>query len=244
MAGNRPDNQAPLLVDSVQSPLHVMDEREVVVHHLRWTDTTLGVDVGSATLSTEERKRLDRLVTPYARNQFLRCRLLMRATLSSYLGCGPSETPLATLPNGKPVVLGGALHVSLSHAREYVLIGVSQRHPIGVDLEWIDPLADPLPAIARILTPQEVHILSALPDSQRPMATIRHWTRREALLKMWGVGLDTTLPPFAQAPLARQANDIHDRAPLRLDGVTLWDINAGERFAAAVAVAVADSACA
>lgn len=237
MAGIRPDSKTPLLVEGVYAPLSVIDEREVVVHRLRWTDATAHIDGGLSSLSAEEHERLARLVTPHARNQFVCCRLLMRTTLSSYLGCAPSETPLTALPNGKPIVLGGALHVSLSHAREYVLVGVSRRYPIGVDLEWIDPLADPLPAITGVLTPQEVHILSALPDYQRPAATIRHWTRRESLLKLWGTGLDGALPPFAQAPLASQANDIHDRAPLRLDGVALWDLSTGERFAAAVAVA-------
>jgi 4'-phosphopantetheinyl transferase superfamily len=79
--------------------------------------------------------------------------------------------------NGKPQLVGGALHFNLSHSGELALVAVSDA-PVGVDIEQHRAIADPV-AFARRLQF----------ETTDPHELMRSWCRKEAWLKAQGIGL-------------------------------------------------------
>lgn len=79
--------------------------------------------------------------------------------------------------NGKPQLVGGAVHFNVSHSGELAVVAVSDA-PVGVDIEQRRAIADPV-AFAR-----RFHF-----DSTDQRELMRLWCRKEAWLKARGIGL-------------------------------------------------------
>jgi 4'-phosphopantetheinyl transferase len=95
--------------------------------------------------------------------------------------CGSTE-------HGRPAIAGlPELHVSLAHTRGAVVAGADRR-PIGVDVEGVRT-ADLDPGVlAATLTAAEAARVRAASDP--PSAFLRHWVRKECLVKVGVVTLD------------------------------------------------------
>ena len=95
--------------------------------------------------------------------------------------CGSTE-------HGRPSIAGlPELHVSLAHTRGAVVAGADRR-PIGVDVEGartrdLDPAV-----LAHTLTAAETARVRSASDP--PFAFLRHWVRKECLVKLGVVTLD------------------------------------------------------
>ncbi|MFE0737224.1 4'-phosphopantetheinyl transferase family protein [Streptomyces sp. NPDC058855] len=122
--------------------------------------------------------------------------------------------------------LPAAVHFSLSHSGDLVLLGLGAR-PLGVDVEG-RPAVSVADTVAGSLHPVEGAELAALPPEERPAAFARCWARKEAYLKGTGAGLaggvDRTYVGTGPAPASIQ-------------GWSLADVPVPSGFAAAVAVA-------
>jgi len=140
-----------------------------------------------ATLDPQERERGDRYKHPAIRDQFLRARGLLRVLLGGYLGIEPSAVGIALGPDGKPGLDDCGVEYNVSHSRGVAAFAVSDR-PVGIDIEAVRavPSADGL--VRRYFGPGECERYFQLPDDLRPMAFLRAWTCKEALLKAHGCG--------------------------------------------------------
>lgn len=90
------------------------------------------------------------------------------------------EIKIKYFPNGKPYIGGNEQYISISHSKEFVLVGIHQL-PIGVDVEVLRPFNKKL--INRYFTPEEADFI----DNQEKFFII--WTVKEAFLKLTGQGL-------------------------------------------------------
>jgi 4'-phosphopantetheinyl transferase len=129
-----------------------------------------------ALLSPGERERFARDARP---ERFLAGRMLLRELASEF-----TTLPLASIAidarcpdcgrqHGRPTITGTALFVSLSHADGLVVAALSDRAPIGIDIERRHASPERLAAIREITGGGDVH----------------HWTGVEAVLKADGRGL-------------------------------------------------------
>ncbi len=122
-------------------------------------------------LSEEESDRAARFLEPLARRRWIASRLWLRVALARYTGLPVERITLKSGPLGKPRLADSNLEFSLSHSAARVLIGISDQHSIGVDIEKSEPGREDF---------------------------LREWTTREAYLKAVGLGLaaglDTPLP--------------------------------------------------
>ncbi|MFI2027884.1 4'-phosphopantetheinyl transferase family protein [Streptomyces buecherae] len=93
-------------------------------------------------------------------------------------------------PGGRPVIGGvaEAPRVSLAHARGALAVALTDRAPVGVDVEVVRELrAD---ALARSwLHPAEAEWVAGLPERQRSVAFLWLWTQKESVGKARGQGL-------------------------------------------------------
>lgn len=132
---------------------------------------------------------------PHQRLRFLLGRALVRYHLGQALAVDPAVPTFTQTAEGKPYLLGPerSLHFSLSHSGQWVVLGLTDGCPLGIDLEH--PLRDrPLLGIARhYFHPQEVAHLTRLVGREQVRAFYRLWTLKEAFFKARGTGLSEGL---------------------------------------------------
>lgn len=101
--------------------------------------------------------------------------------------------------NGKPYLTDHPqIHFNLSHCRKGVICAIGDS-PVGCDIEAIPDGLDSDLLRACFSTTEQEDILHA--DNPR-IEFARLWTRKEALLKLHGIGLIDSLPALLASPLA------------------------------------------
>jgi 4'-phosphopantetheinyl transferase len=192
-------------------------------------------------LIPEERSRAERFKLEGVRQRFISSRAQLRTILGRYLGVGPAAVPIAYESTGKPVLhssCGVDLHFNVSHSESIAVFGVTRGRRIGVDVELGQrqiPNADGI--VERFFTERERQRFFALPECERLSAFFRAWTRKEAVLKAVGQGVqsldlcEVTFAPDEPEAVLRMGNDCDCRAKWLLRS---WQPNAD--YVAAVAV--------
>ncbi|NDC42415.1 MAG: 4'-phosphopantetheinyl transferase superfamily protein, partial [Chitinophagia bacterium] len=101
----------------------------------------------------------------------------------------PADVSLEYGQYGKPVLAAHSLNLqfNIAHSGDLVLIAIARMAAVGVDVEWVKPLADAAAIQEATLHPNEINWISTQPDAT--IAFYRLWTRKEALLKAAGTGL-------------------------------------------------------
>lgn len=185
-----------------------------------------------ALLDPVERGRRERYRRAEDRDRFTVGVALSRTVLGARLGIAPARVgldrtcPTCGEPHGRPVVAGdGAPRISVSHSGDRVALAVCAGAEVGVDVERVGERD-----LAIALTASERAALAGRPAAD----LIALWTRKEALLKATGDGLNvepSTVeiadPPALAAFPAR---------PELVGAVQLVDLDPGEGYRAALAV--------
>ncbi|MEV6393933.1 4'-phosphopantetheinyl transferase superfamily protein [Streptomyces sp. NPDC051907] len=183
-------------------------------------------------LDAEETARLDAFYRSVDRDAYAVAHVTLRRLLGERLGQRPEAVVVARAacshcggPHGRPYVPGDGVHFSLSHTSGLVMIALAGA-PVGIDVESV-PDPGTVAEVADQLHVQERRELDALPAAERPAAFARCWTRKEALLKATGVGLNEELSRTLVGAGAEPASQ---------DDWLLADLPAGPGYAAALAV--------
>jgi 4'-phosphopantetheinyl transferase len=149
-------------------------------------------------LSIEERNRADRYLFPRDAFRFRRCRATLRLGLAGYLKTTPQKILLATNRHGKPFIAeGSTLHFNVSHSGGLGAIAFTTIGEVGIDVEANQRDVDALEIAKANFTRNEARMVAAA-DSRQEQARIflRLWTRKEAVLKAAGCGLQGGLEGF------------------------------------------------
>lgn len=168
------------------------------VHVWVW-NTLPGIDSdtrNAAILSPDERDRMSRFRFSQDRLRYLTSHANLRILLSRYTGCPPQELAFTVNEFGKPALhnSGDELRFNLSHSKDIGLLAVSRVGEIGADVEWIRPIEQEV-ADAHF-SKRELEELSSLEGTQWLIGFFNCWTRKEAILKAEGCGLNLPLDGF------------------------------------------------
>ncbi|WP_072393119.1 4'-phosphopantetheinyl transferase superfamily protein [Hyphomicrobium sp. CS1GBMeth3] len=146
-------------------------------------------------LSPDEHQRADRLQRAEDATRFRVAHARLREILASYLDVDPGRIVLEPDANGKPFVASPetSLHFNLSHSDDLATVAI-WRAEVGIDIERVRVLDGP--DLEPMFSRSEQAAFAALSGSERREAFFRCWTRKEALLKAWGRGLDVPLDSF------------------------------------------------
>ena len=131
-------------------------------------------------------------------------RALARRMLCAATGQSTSAT-FARSPYGKPFCPQTDMDFSISHCADMVWVALCRTAAVGIDLEQLRPLPDAAELTSQ-LHPHERQALLALPDGELQNAFFRCWTRKEAVLKACGTGLNTPLNSFCVSIVQQQDN--------------------------------------
>jgi len=100
---------------------------------------------------------------------------------------------LAPGVNGKPRLLDSQICFNLSRSYNAVVIAVGERAQVGVDIERRDATSVDPGVVGWVLSANEHARWQELDSAARCDAFFRAWTRKEALLKGTGEGLNTPM---------------------------------------------------
>jgi len=171
----------------------------------------------------------------------VRRRALVREVLAGYLGIRADEVAIAGGCDGRPVVVAtdrpGWPRFSVSHAGTVVLIAVSRRAEVGVDVEDVRRDIDWQAVASAFFAPAELAAIERRARKDRRAAFFECWVRKEAYVKALGTGLRRPTKDFV-VPLHDAGGVVHDLARAA-GGASTWYVRplaVGAGYAAAIAV--------
>lgn len=149
-------------------------------------------------LDAKELERFHRFHFECDRARFAFAHANVRRILGAYLDREPEHILFSANTFGKPELVTEAqtrtLHFNLSHSRSVALLAVSIDTELGVDVEDLRPIE---PEVAEShFSPTELAALSSLEGEAWLQGFYHCWTRKEAILKAEGVGLNLPLYSF------------------------------------------------
>src|SRR5262249_37994572 len=124
---------------------------------------------------------------------FVQRHAALRWLLSQYLDFEPANIRFEPGPHGKPRLCkshSSRLNFSLSHRAGMAAIALANDASAGVDIERVCELTELDHLIADNCSPEEQQTLANAPQAEKNRMFLRQWTRREALLKAVGLGLN------------------------------------------------------
>jgi 4'-phosphopantetheinyl transferase len=175
-----------------------------------WAWSFMGLSEPSAgdlmILDEQERKRTARFYFAPDKVRYSSCHANMRRILGSYLRRPPESLVYREAEGGKPELDLTAselpLRFNLSHSKSIALLAVNLGSEVGVDVEDIRPIERDV--AARFFSPAEIASMAPLDGEAWFDAFYRCWTRKEAILKVQGVGLRIPLDSFDVSVLAEE----------------------------------------
>lgn len=146
-------------------------------------------------LSDAERARAARLAATPAADVFTASRAVQRLWGGRVLGIPPREVLIdrscehcGDPGHGRPR-LAGAPAYSVSHTGNLLLLATASAGLIGADIEAPAAAADPAGLAGVVLSAAEHREFSAADPAERSGRLLRAWTRKEAAMKLAGLGL-------------------------------------------------------
>ena len=152
------------------------------------------IDATLEVLASRERVRVAGYTNAVVARRFASGRRLLREMLGVALGVRPRDVALREGLHGKPELASASaerLWFSVSHADDLLVVALSRRFDIGVDVERVRSFEQWQRVADRVLDARErAQLQRAVEQGEEPGAAfLRHWCRVEAELKAVGCGI-------------------------------------------------------
>ena len=149
-------------------------------------------------LSENEKSRAERFIHKSDYNCYVSVHALLRIELSKYLGTKAKSIVIREYENGKPYIPETDLPFSLSRTRNMFAFVVGQSmHFLGIDIEQIKPDIDFINISRNYFSVKEQQLILSFKNvADQKRAFFEIWTRKEALLKAIGIGINEEISKF------------------------------------------------
>lgn len=147
-------------------------------------------------LDAEETALRSRLRFEADRHRYLVAHALLRTTLSAYADVDPRDWRFSRNAFGRPEPMPshqGRLRFNLSRTTGLIACAVTRDADLGIDVEDLHRMDDPMEVARHAFAPSEVADLEARGGDDRRLRFFEYWTAKEAWLKGRGVGLSEPL---------------------------------------------------
>jgi len=168
-------------------------------------------------LSDEEKERSERFKFYKHRKAFIASHGFLHSVLSYYINTPANEIKFSHGEQGKPSVLEELnpekIQFNLSHSNNMAILAVCKKHSLGIDIEYAQRKTDWSGISKRFFTQKEQQQFFTLNEATQKDAFFQIWTRKEAHMKVTGMGLslspsqfEISVPPAAAAFLGNLEN--------------------------------------
>jgi 4'-phosphopantetheinyl transferase len=153
-------------------------------------------------LDATEKEQETRFYFATDRCRYLVTRALVRTVLSRYVSIDPRQWVFSANEYGRPYTVNAeakdaCLSFNLSHAHGLIVLGVTKRRALGVDVENVRAREAPLDVANNYFAPQEVAAIAAAPVHEQQDRFFEYWTFKESYIKARGMGLSLPLHKFS-----------------------------------------------
>jgi 4'-phosphopantetheinyl transferase len=145
----------------------------------------------TAIMSSDEQERAQKFAR--GRDEYIASRWLLRTCLARYGAQSAQQLQFQRTDKGKPYLMHGDVHFSLTHSGHWVLLAVGKVAVIGVDIEAAKPARDLIGIATHYYHPQELAHLQTLAGTRQHHYFYRLWTLKEAFFKALGTGISAGL---------------------------------------------------
>jgi len=147
-------------------------------------------DSFSAVLSQDEIARGNRFFYPRDRNRHIITHGALRQILGNYLNRAPSTIEFGVGINKKPFVIDNTgIYFNLSHSGDWILLAIGKSE-VGVDTELIKRDFEYSDIVEGYFSKDEINFINTGKSAE---GFYLLWTRKEALIKATGQGLDENI---------------------------------------------------
>jgi len=192
-----PDSLQCIIVDVGQEEsikpdglLPFLQKNRIHIWSAGYEDLHRHFKVLSGAISPEERYSATTLRNSADAKKYILRQGVLRIILAHYTHQDPELVALVKGKNGKPELDPQGSHAdvffNLSHTSEKILIGVTLKHRIGVDIVKMDPAYTFHDSAEYILTPAEKAFMRRIRPDLRYQVFFRIWAIKEAILKATG----------------------------------------------------------
>jgi 4'-phosphopantetheinyl transferase len=182
-------------------------ESDVEVWLAGMDQATESIEVLAKTLSAAERVRADRFTLKRDADGFVFRQATLRALLGFYLHEEPGGVKLHLSPGGNSSLPPDSpIRFNMSYAGDMVVLGISRRYRIGVDIERVRPLDQASIIMDSFFTYEERRALRKMSSHLQMEAFYRCWSRKEALLKATGDSLSRALDSVNTLPMLDESH--------------------------------------
>jgi 4'-phosphopantetheinyl transferase len=147
-------------------------------------------------LSADEQERAKRFIFERDRRRYVTGRAVLRIILGRYLTLQPADVSFRYGRYGKPLLGGTDISFNMSKSAGCAVYAVTRNRRIGVDVEQLREIAEMEQIGRQFFSEPEYELLCACPVSMKHKTFFESWTRKEALVKAVGEGLNMPLHSF------------------------------------------------
>lgn len=145
------------------------------------------------TLTSSELEQVSKYNSFNQRSLFVARRGLLKYILSKYICKKPKEIEFSYTKIGKPYLKNFDISFNSSSSSEAAVFCISNSCEVGIDIEKVQDFCLTKDFINQIYTKNEQVILSKLDLEQRPLNFLKGWVQKEAISKLFAVGLTSSL---------------------------------------------------
>ena len=120
------------------------------------------------------RQELERLKAPSRKMEYLAVRVLLKTMLGK-------EARIGHEPSGKPFLTGGEYHVSISHTKGYVAVGLHESAQPGIDIEAYGERVRKVES--RFVREDEMPERARMESREELYQLLLHWSAKETIFK-------------------------------------------------------------
>ena len=203
-------------------PTGALREDEVHVWRARLQLSGVALHRLYGTLSPDEKSQALKFRFLGDRCRFIARRGILRCLLSRYTSMDPAGVELQRSEQGKPRIAerqSSQVRFNLSHSKGFAIFAITLGREVGIDIEQVDRTSAWRDVAKVFFNRCEQEVISRLPADRQTETFFEIWTRKEAILKALGMGLqlDPTYIDVAgnDAP-GREITLCHEDRPWKL----------------------------
>lgn len=168
-----------------------LDEKGVKLFKFKISDYVNLLPELKVLLNTSEIERAQRYYHQKDSNRFIVCRGLLKLILAKEIGVDVSRIELSKDANKKPfLAFCPELHFNVSHAENYALIALGVQE-LGVDVEYLSKDFNFIEILPTVFSAPEISVVLTAENKNKTFYKL--WTRKEAIVKATGKGIDDNL---------------------------------------------------
>jgi len=167
-----------------------LEKNSIHVWSARYKDLEPHFRILSDMISREEQETASTFRTTADAKKYIIRRGILRSILAHYTGHTPEMLSFIITENGKPELdpdcASAEVSFNLSHSSESILIGVTKKRRIGVDIVPMDASYQFQDTAEYLMTPAEKVFLKRIDPARRYQVFFRIWAAKEAIIKATG----------------------------------------------------------